>query len=121
MMTLDTILVRLQGRVDRPTLETYIHRAWVKPAGQDSDWRFEDIDLARVYLVHHLHRDMAINEDGLDIVLDLLDQLYALRGRVELLQRGMNAQPHDSKSALRRLMSELSGYAPGHGPEAEAE
>ncbi|RMF73084.1 MAG: MerR family transcriptional regulator [Alphaproteobacteria bacterium] len=39
---------------------------------------FADIDVARISLIRELIEDMGVNEAGVEIILDLLDQLHAL-------------------------------------------
>ena len=40
---------------------------------------FTDMDLARVNLIRDLKDKMGVNDEGLDVVLHLVDQMHALR------------------------------------------
>ena len=44
------------------------------PTGQ----RFSSVDLARAYLIRDL-QDLGVNDDGIPIILDLVDQVHGLR------------------------------------------
>jgi len=77
------------------------------PADQgEAGWDFREIDVARVRLIHDLHRAMAIDEATMPLVLSLLDQVYALRGTLRDLLRGLETQPEPVRTtvlaALRR-------------------
>jgi chaperone modulatory protein CbpM len=72
----------------------------------EAGWDFREIDVARVRLIHDLHRAMAIDEATMPLVLSLLDQVYALRGTLRDLLRGLETQPEPVRTtvlaALRR-------------------
>jgi chaperone modulatory protein CbpM len=60
----------------------------VEPRGvSPSDWRFPGSELPRIEQALRLHQDLEINLAGIALVLDLLDELKALRRRVERLER----------------------------------
>jgi chaperone modulatory protein CbpM len=42
-------------------------------------WHFSEIDLARVQLIVDLKEDMGVNDEGVPIILDLVDQINGLR------------------------------------------
>ena len=84
-MTLEEALARLSGIADRPTVEAYIAQRWVRPVHEDEGTGFDEIDVARIVLVHQLRREMSLNDDGIDVVLHLLDQLHGLQQEVRLL------------------------------------
>jgi chaperone modulatory protein CbpM len=88
MITSEQLLDLLQGQLDRATLETYVAHAWVRPVASDGSLRFEEIDIARIRLVRHLQADVLINDDGMEVVLHLLDQLYELRRRLTVHETG---------------------------------
>jgi chaperone modulatory protein CbpM len=82
MKTLEEVLEIMEARIDRPTLEQYIARDWLRPVPDRAGWRFEEIDIARLRLVCHLLQDIRVNEDGIDVALSLLDQLYGARAQL---------------------------------------
>ena len=61
---------------------------------------FDDIDVARVRLIHDLHHAMAIAEETMPVVLSLLDQVYDLRGTLRDLLHALEAQPEDVRKAV---------------------
>ena len=68
----------LQARIDTEELEKWVAAGWLIP-GQDGDKRdYSDVDLARAHLIRDL-QTLGVNEEGIPIVLDLVDQLHGLR------------------------------------------
>ena len=41
-----------------------------------------EVDLARAQLICDLQDDLGVNDEGVEVILDLLDQLYGLRQAV---------------------------------------
>ena len=67
------------ARIDRATLEVWISEEWLIP-GRSADQRaFSDTDLARARLIADLKHNMGINDEGLDVILHLVDQMHGLR------------------------------------------
>jgi chaperone modulatory protein CbpM len=55
----------------------------IEPLGrQPARWRFRAISIRRVRCVQRLERDLGVNVAGAALVLDLLDELERLRGRL---------------------------------------
>jgi chaperone modulatory protein CbpM len=44
--------------------------------------RLSDIDLARAQLISDLQDELGVNDEGIEIILDLLDQLYGMRQKM---------------------------------------
>ena len=63
-------------------LRRWIDNAWVRPDGQPGQYRFHDIDVARLRLIVELRDDLGVDEAALPVVLSLLDQLYETRRRM---------------------------------------
>ena len=50
------------------------------PRPRDAPSRaFTDMDLARASLIRDLKHNMGVNDEGLDVILHLLDQMHGLR------------------------------------------
>lgn len=106
MFTMDQVIVRLKDTVDYATLESYIAHAWIKPVTREGTRYFDDIDIARVQLVHNLHEDMMVNEEAMDIVLSLLDQVYSHRERMRRIMKAIAEQPHNVQKEILTLLDE---------------
>jgi chaperone modulatory protein CbpM len=108
MKTVDEVLKLLQDRLDRAALETFIERQWIRPHRKQEIWYFEEIDIARIELVCHLTQDIEVNDEGMDVVLSLLDQLYTMRAHVKHLNHAIKQQPADVQTKIMNFLKELT-------------
>ena len=68
-----------RARLDRETLEVWIEEEWLLPGRSANELAFSEIDLARAKLIQYLKHDMGVNDEGVGVILNLLDQLHGLR------------------------------------------
>jgi chaperone modulatory protein CbpM len=61
------------------TLEFWLEQRWLVPDQASTDMIFSDIDVARAHLIRDLKGDFGVNDEGVDIILHLVDQLHGLR------------------------------------------
>jgi chaperone modulatory protein CbpM len=66
-------------QLDQETLEVWIGEQWLIPDETAGELAFSEIDLARAKLIRDLKHDMGVNNEGIGIILDLLDQMHSLR------------------------------------------
>jgi chaperone modulatory protein CbpM len=66
-------------QLDQETLEVWIEEQWLIPDETAGEPAFSEIDLARAKLIWELKQDMGVNDEGIGIILDLLDQVHSLR------------------------------------------
>jgi chaperone modulatory protein CbpM len=57
------------------TLDAWVEAEWLIPSSSS----FSDIDVARARLIRELQVDFGVNEEGVGVILNLIDQLYGLR------------------------------------------
>jgi len=95
-----TAVTALFPDLPEPELSAWVERGWVRPAANDSDWIFEEIDVARVRLIHDLRYAMAVQDEVIPLVLSLLDQVYALRGQLRSVARVVETQPDAVRNAI---------------------
>jgi chaperone modulatory protein CbpM len=109
MITIEVLMTQFSG-LARDDLERWIANQWVRPHGDDAgtgDYRFREIDVARIRLIRELRDEMQVNEEALPVVLSLLDQLYDERRRLREL---MTALEHVAPEDIRRsLLRHLAG------------
>jgi chaperone modulatory protein CbpM len=72
----------LQGQ----TLELWLEQRWLVPEQTPTEMRFSDTDVARAHLIQDLKTDFGMNDEGVDVVLHLVDQLHGLRKALWRLQ-----------------------------------
>ena len=100
MISIDILCHTVPG-VQRAEVERWIGNAWLRAEGPQGEWRFAEIDVARVRLICELRNDLGIDEDALPVVLSLVDQLYATRRQMEKLRRAVEeAAPEEVRQAI---------------------
>jgi chaperone modulatory protein CbpM len=78
----------------------------VHPNRKRKVWYFEEIDIARLQLICHLTQDIEVNDEGMDIVLSLLDQLYGTRAHVQKLTHAIAQQPQQVQTDILMIIKE---------------
>jgi chaperone modulatory protein CbpM len=71
------------------TLEFWVDQRWLIPDQSSAEMTFSDADVARARLIHDLKGDFGVNDEGVDVILHLVDQLHGLRGAFEQLHRNI--------------------------------
>ncbi len=61
------------------TLNAWIEEEWIIPGGSSVEMTFSEIDIARAQLIRDLHADFGVNDEGVGVILHLVDQLYGMR------------------------------------------
>jgi chaperone modulatory protein CbpM len=115
MIDFDAVL-RLIAGVRAADLESWIEEGWVRPEAEPGGYRFGEIDIARVRLIQDLRRDLAINRETVPVVLNLLDQLYAMRRRLRQIDLAISAQPAEVRRSLRVALRRGGGGKPRRRP-----
>jgi len=75
----------LRTRVEHRSLEAWIHAGWLIPPQTEPELAFSDVDLARAQLIRDLHDDLGVNDEGISVILHLIDQVHGLRRSMETL------------------------------------
>ena len=68
-----------RAQLDRETLEVWIEEEWLVPSGTATELAFSEADLARAKLIRDLGQDLGVNDEGVGVILNLLDQVHGLR------------------------------------------
>jgi chaperone modulatory protein CbpM len=92
------------ARLDHETLEVWIEEEWLVPSGAATELAFSEADLARAQLIRDLIEDMGVNDEGVGVILNLVDQMHGLR---KALAEALNAvrehsAPPDAGSSMSR-------------------
>ncbi|WP_428489280.1 chaperone modulator CbpM [Rhodopila sp.] len=99
-----TAVAALFSDLPETELHTWVERGWVRPEGAEPDWVFQEIDIARVRLIHDFRHAMAVPEETVPLVLSLLDQVYTLRGQMRAVARAVEGQPEAVRAAIRAAL-----------------
>ena len=83
----------VRAQVEYEVVETWITAGWLIPS-REPELSFTEVDLARAALIRELKEDMGVNDEGISVVLHLLDQLHGLRRSMcELLEELRSGHP----------------------------
>ncbi len=90
MLTIEQLQVHLS--LDAGTLQLWIDEGWLIPQ-RDPDLAFSEGNVARAQLILDLKREMGVNDEGIGIILSLIDQMHGLRRVLrELMQANQEAR-----------------------------
>ena len=73
----------IRARVEQQAVETWIAAGWLVPPQTAPEPMFSDVDLARAQLIRDLREDLGVNDEGVAVILHLLDQMHGLRGSMQ--------------------------------------
>lgn len=66
-------------------LDFWVEQQWLIPEETADGAAFSDVDLARAHFIRDLKADLGVNDEGVDVILHLVDQLHGLRRALEQL------------------------------------
>jgi len=76
-MTRKTVL--FAARYDEEMLREWVAAGWISIEKDAIGEPLSEADEARCHLICDLKQDMGVNDDGIDVILNLLDQIHGLR------------------------------------------
>jgi chaperone modulatory protein CbpM len=75
-------------QLDAGSVEAWVRAGWLIPRQDGTTFEFSEIDMARAQLIRDLQHDLGVNDEGVSVILDLIDQLHGVRRMLrELLER----------------------------------
>src|SRR5437763_4804144 len=111
MIALDERMRRF-AELHAAELSRWVENRWVVPETATEEgserWVFHEVDVARVELILDIRREFALDEEGMSLVLGLLDQVYSLRRQMRRLCHALENQPPEIRDAIRRALPPAS-------------
>nr|WP_316651128.1 chaperone modulator CbpM [uncultured Gellertiella sp.] len=104
---MDEFEFRQHLQIEFTVLESFIAEGWLVPLQLDDRPAFTDADLARARLILDLRDQMGVNEAGIDIVMELIDQLHGLRSRMGTLLDSLNGREMRPERRSARAIIDL--------------
>lgn len=92
----------LKLKIDAPVLTVWIEQGWLVPDTTGPEPQFRDADFARGRLIIEMTRDMGVNEAGVDLVMELVDQLHSLRHTMRDLLAVLGQQDEETQRKILR-------------------
>ncbi|HEV7320715.1 MAG TPA: chaperone modulator CbpM [Ensifer sp.] len=93
--------------IEVKVLRIWVEQCWLMPEEAATGWSFEEADLARARLIQDLTGPMGVNDDGVDVAMELLDQIHGLRGRLSALMSAIRAQEPEVQRLILSRVDEL--------------
>ncbi len=79
MTTIDLEKFLRESGIELERLEVWVERTWIVPAQAAAGIELSEADAARALFIRDLQVDFGVNDEGVDVVLHLVDQLHGLR------------------------------------------
>jgi chaperone modulatory protein CbpM len=92
-MIMDKLEFLARAGLEVQTLDVWLEQRWLMPDQTSAGMKFSDIDVARAHLIRDLKSDFGVNDEGVDVILHLLDQLHGLRRALEQLHEDLPGIP----------------------------
>jgi chaperone modulatory protein CbpM len=73
------------------TLDLWLEQQWLIPEQTSAGASFSDVDVARAHFIRDLKTDFGVNDEGVNVILHLVDQMHGLRRMLEQLHDGIQA------------------------------
>ncbi len=113
-----------RAHLQAEVLQAWVAAGWLTPgteAGTEGGApQFTEIDVARVRLIRDLQGDIGVNDEGVGVILDLIDQVHGLRRTLGDLLSAIHAQPEDMRERLavhvRATMTDWARPVPEREP-----
>ena len=86
--------------IEATELTAWIDQRWIRPSSTEGETLFDDADMARARLIQELKQDLSVGDEAMPVVLQLLDQVYALRRALGDLTRAIKACPDSVQSQI---------------------
>src|SRR3981189_847103 len=110
------------AQLESGALEAWIEAGWLLPRARGEAEPFSGIDLARVQLIRDLG-ELGVNDEGIPVILDLVDQLHGLRRTLRDLLSMIGAQPEAMRrgivAGLRAAVLDRTDGAAQEGPGSD--
>lgn len=99
----------LRVRLSQEIVEAWVAEGWLRPQRTEQGPAFSEMDVSRAQLIQDLRDDLGVNEEGISIILDLIDQMHGLRRTLRELCDAIGVQPSDLQ---HRILAEVRSRRP---------
>jgi chaperone modulatory protein CbpM len=118
-MTMEHSEFLVRASIQADVLEGWVAAGWLTPNAEEGMQQFSEIDVARACLIQDLRRDIGVNDEGVGVILDLIDQLQGLRRTLGHLLTALQAQPQELRERLAVDLHQVMAAWPNPGPAAD--
>jgi chaperone modulatory protein CbpM len=86
--------------LDGQVLRHWIEQRWIRPTLNEDEPLFDEADMARARLIAELRQDFNVGDEAMPVMLQLLDQVYALRKALNDLTQAIKACPPEVQQMI---------------------
>ena len=97
---------QMRARIETETLRAWVEASWLIPRQDAAELTFSEADVARAQLIRDLTDDLGVNEDGVGVILNLVDQIHGLRTCLTDLMQAVRAQPEGVQQQIETALRE---------------
>ncbi len=83
-------------------LTVWVERRWVLPGRSGADLFFSEADRARLRMIVEFRRDLALDDEVMPVVLDLIDRLHATRAQLRTVLEAVAELPPPEQGLVLR-------------------
>ena len=94
MITESEVLVVVSG-LSAERLTTCVTQRWVRPRQSETGAVYDETDVARLRLILELTEDFEVNDEGIPLILNLIDEATTLRHHLRALCSAVGSQRQD--------------------------
>jgi chaperone modulatory protein CbpM len=84
--------------MEHNALNAWIEEEWLIPSGSSVELTFSEVDIARSQLIRDLQADFGVNNEGVSVILHLVDQLYGMRRTLMELRHAVRVTSEQGKT-----------------------
>lgn len=96
------------AEVHPQTLRMYERKGLLRPARTKNRRRYSDSDIDRLKRIHELTQEEGLNLSGVKKVLEMEDQMNAMRSRMEDLQKQVEEMHSEMLEGMRRMKQSVA-------------
>jgi chaperone modulatory protein CbpM len=104
----EEVVVTVSG-LTRARLVAYVEAEIVQPVQGAQGPVYRPIDVARLQLLAELTEHFDLSEDGLAVVMRLVDQVHALRSDLRCLVGAITQEPEEVRARLAKAIQSARG------------
>lgn len=109
MITIEEVLILIQP-LQVKDLERWIEQDWVRPERHEGEYRFAEIDVARIQLINDIHDTLEIASQTTPIVLSLIDQLYTTRRQLRTVLNAVDSLPPETRGLVLSSLGDTAKH-----------
>jgi chaperone modulatory protein CbpM len=79
-------------QISEEFFQACLEHQWIEPLDKGAG-KLAQADVARLLLIRDLMEGMGVNDESVPVILSLIDQIHALKGRVKQLGEKVRERP----------------------------